>query len=962
MSVMRLDLLADSFLLARKHEQELHLRKQRVTSERKTPAEIRSSLNEHAARLIQAVGNTRVAADATHELASARQTSADEAIAEGAASSEMRVRQEAAHEWDAAADRLRTIVAKLELSPATAGWASPAWNLDATDGDPASFVRLGNCAPPPAVGRDASFPLLAPVMDGGHLLVRAPREDRDSAVAMLQATLLRILASAPLGRIRYRIFDPQGLGSTFSSYGHFSQDGVAEGLPLTSAGQLDAALEELVAHATNVSATYLKSAYSNLTEFLRSAGRGASHYQVLILLDFPAGVRRETAERISRLAYEGPSRGVCLLVHHDTCADADGSVALDLGASSTVIDRVADGWQSSSLPGVNFQPDRTPPVDLVVQVAARSMAPPSRVGFELIISDVPEGTSSSAGGLTTVVGTSGLEPVSLTLGDQPVHALIGGGSGMGKSNLLRALVYGLAHRYQPSELELYLLDFKEGVEFKEFAGARSWLPHARVVSVNSDRAFGTAVLEHLAGETKARYEKLGARNLRKLEELRAAEPDAELQRILLVIDEFHVLFGRPDEYTERSLEALNVLARQGRAAGVHVALASQTVSDVGRGMGASSKFDGIFGQFALRVALHTTPSESQAILQTGNKAAAELHEQGVAIVNRSLGSPEHNQRTVIAHVDDEQAREVRQQLCSAYGATRRPPRIFDGGELADPTQNASIQKAVETRSLLGRSLHTWVGEPMTLDPDDPSRATELAARFTADQNRHLGVLGLDVAEASSILQWATLGLALQSDPARTSFTLLDLLREDDSLPPRFVAATAGLLERLGHHCSIVAAGDVAANVIELSSTLNDAYSGGDTRYVVGFGLDRAPSMNREIPGEGQYSRGSTPTDSLRALIADGAINGTHLLGWWTTLNAFVDQVGRQLSNVGMLALLRVPQKEIRLVIPAAPDWEGGPNRALWFDRDDTTPIPFVPYKLADAAGLERLGPNESAAV
>jgi len=940
-------------------------------------SELHANLEAHASRFVEAVAQTRGAAAAANGVALASEVSAEKALADRAASSEKRLRHQAVHQWDAASNHLRTLVAELEQSQdiaaqAMAAWGVPAWEGEAADGDPASLVRLGTCAPPlGAVGQHACFPLLAPVMDKGHLLVRATTEDRDLAVGMLQGALLRILASAPLGRIRYRIFDPQGLGSSFSSYGHFSQDGVAEGLPLTSAAELDAALEELVQHANNVSATYLKGDHSNLTEFLRSAGRGFSPYQVLVLLDFPAAIRRETAERISRLAYQGPSRGVCLLVHHDTDLEADPGVALDLGPSSAVIDRVGDRWQLSSLPGALFEPDFAPGMELIRRVAARDVARGPDVDFERIIEDVTEGESSSAECLTTVVGTSGREPVSLTLGDQQVHALIGGGSGKGKSNLLRALIYGLAYRYRPSELELYLLDFKEGVEFKEFADTQAWLPHARVVSVNSDRAFGTAVLEHLAGETKARYERLGHRNLRKLEDLRAAEPDAELPRILLVIDEFHVLFERPDEYTERSLRALDGLARQGRAAGVHVILASQTVSDVGRGMGASSKFDGIFGQFALRVALGTTLSESQAILQTGNKAAAELHEPGVAIVNRSLGSPEQNQRTVIAKVDEAQTEKVRRQLCTKYGDGRRPPRVFAGGKPADPTRNASLKKAVENRCRIGRRLETWVGEPMTLDPEDPSRPMELAARFTADQNRHLAIVGSGegsgVDEAASILQWATLGLALQSEPARTTFTLLDLLRDDDSLRdddltgPGLVAATTEQLERLGHACSVVRARDVADTLIELHSTLDDASADGINRYVVGFGLDRAPMMNREIPGESKYSRGSTPIDSLRALVHDGAINGTHLLAWWTTLDAFANQVGPHVSSVGMLALLNVPQKEIRSVIPAAPDWEGGACRALWFDRDDTTPMPFAPYKVAGAAELERFTLQEGVA-
>ena len=59
-------------------------------------------------------------------------------------------------------------------------------------------------------------------------------------------------------------------------------------------------------------------------------------------------------------------------------------------------------------------------------------------------------------------------------------------------------------RYTPEELELYLVDFKQGVEFKTYAAHE--LPHARVVAIESDREFGLSVLEKLDAELRRRAE------------------------------------------------------------------------------------------------------------------------------------------------------------------------------------------------------------------------------------------------------------------------------------------------------------------------------------------------------------------------------------------------------------------------------------------------------------------------
>ena len=71
------------------------------------------------------------------------------------------------------------------------------------------------------------------------------------------------------------------------------------------------------------------------------------------------------------------------------------------------------------------------------------------------------------------------------------------------------MIAALATRYTPDELELYLLDFKEGVSFAQFAPGRrdpTWLPHARLsgVNINTDREFGLALLQFLADEMRRR--------------------------------------------------------------------------------------------------------------------------------------------------------------------------------------------------------------------------------------------------------------------------------------------------------------------------------------------------------------------------------------------------------------------------------------------------------------------------
>src|SRR5205085_5898629 len=106
-------------------------------------------------------------------------------------------------------------------------------------------------------------------------------------------------------------------------------------------------------------------------------------------------------------------------------------------------------------------------------------------------------THDSRGGLAVPVGRAGATKRQLFAVGRGTaqHALVAGKTGSGKSTLLHALITNLALCYSPDEAELYLIDFKKGVEFEAYA--RHKLPHARVVAIESEREFGLSVLQKL---------------------------------------------------------------------------------------------------------------------------------------------------------------------------------------------------------------------------------------------------------------------------------------------------------------------------------------------------------------------------------------------------------------------------------------------------------------------------------
>ncbi len=138
--------------------------------------------------------------------------------------------------------------------------------------------------------------------------------------------------------------------------------------------------------------------------------------------------------------------------------------------------------------------------------------------------------------------------VCFEIGETQNHTLICGRSGSGKSNFLHVLIQNLAFYYAPNEVQLFLLGYKEGMEFNAYTDP-AILEHARLVSVASSVSFGVSFLSWLDKETKKRGELFKQFNVKDLSDYRK---HGEMTRLIVVIDEFQVLFS--DSATKKKRE------------------------------------------------------------------------------------------------------------------------------------------------------------------------------------------------------------------------------------------------------------------------------------------------------------------------------------------------------------------------------------------------------------------------
>ena len=514
-------------------------------------------------------------------------------------------------------------------------------------------------------------------------MLKAHGPGRARAVDVMQSAMLRLLTAMPPGKVRFTIVDPVGLGDNFSAFMNLADydEQLVTSRIWTDTSHIEQRLADLTKHMENVIQVYLRQEFHSIEEYNAFAGELAEPYRVLVVANFPANFSEAATQRLKSIVASGARCGVFVLVSVDTklptaaqlpiarpgvrrTGAALGRRAVRLGAPR----RGAAGGQRRRAPV-----GRTVQGDSAHGRQRGERHGPSRgalllhhTGAQgLVDGRQPRRPRRAAGPR----GAMKFQHLDLGAGTSQ-HVLISGKTGSGKSTLLHVLVTNLALRYSPDEVELYLVDFKKGVEFKAYA--RSELPHARVIAIESEREFGQSVLQRLDAELRTRGDLFRRRGVQDLKGYRAAEPEAVMPRVLLIIDEFQELFVEDDRIAQESALLLDRLVRQGRAFGIHVLLGSQTLG------GAYTLARSTIGQMAVRIALQCSEADAHLILSEDNTAARLLTRPGEAIYNDANGLYEGNHPFQVVWLPDgdrdEYLRQVRalaqQRHCTVAAADR----------------------------------------------------------------------------------------------------------------------------------------------------------------------------------------------------------------------------------------------------------------------------------------------------
>lgn len=778
---------------------------------------------------------------------------------------------------------------------------------------------------------------------------------------IMRSVATQLLATLPPGKVQFTFIDPVGLGDSFAQFMDLKKydDDLVTHRVWTEPRQIDQQLADLTQHMENVIQMYLRNRYPTIEDYNQKAKEIAEPYRVLMVADFPTNFSEEAARRLVSIVTNGPRCGVFAVIG----VDAQKKLPYDFSLASleracTVLSWKEGGfvWEDSQNEYCGLEPDE--PIEpaflskIIHEVGTKSKAAKrTQVPFEFVA--VPKNlwwTHSTCNEITIPLGKSGAtDQHRLELGSgTALHALICGKTGSGKTTLLHVLITNAALAYSPAELQLYLIDFKKGVEFKRYAASE--LPHAQVIAIETEREFGLSVLQGLNNELERRGKLFRQAEVQNIAAYRAKVPDDICPRILLIVDEFQEFFVGDDQIQREAGLILDRLVRQGRAFGVHVILGTQTLA------GVHSLARSTIEQMAIRIALQCSDADSRLILSDENSAARLLTRPGDAIYNNANGLVEGNLPFQVTWLPDEEADSylcrVRELAAKRRWKPSRPQIVFEGNAAASVHKNTLLETLLSNPQWpeLPKAVQAWVGEPIAIK--DPT-----AAVFRRQAASNLIMVGQDGEAVLGMMVTMALSMAAQHDPraekTRARFYGLDLTPTDHPHAGKLKQAFAGL----PHWSQVGGRRDVDKIVREVASNLKERMDDAEGTskeavYLFLYGLHRARNLREDDQGGYYEDNGDEPaprlSEQFQTILREGPELGIHTLAWcdnWNNLDRTLARGGLREFDMRVAFQMSANDSSNLLDTPAAGSL--GHHRALFVMDEEGRMEKFRPYGWSD---------------
>lgn len=298
-------------------------------------------------------------------------------------------------------------------------------------------------------------------------------------------------------------------------------------------------------------------------------------------------------------------------------------------------------------------------------------------------------------------------------GSDGAHALLAGSTGCGKSTLLHAIINGVIVNYKPTDVQLWLADYKLN-EFQRYA--ENTPPHVKFVGISRSMEYSLSFIERIHEEMERRQQAFG--KITSLKEYRKEHGSDSMPRILIVIDEFHKMSDHVRDDPEHKQMLTNIL-KEARSVGISLLLSDQTCGIGLRGLSEEGK-----EQLTLRMSMRSSIDEYNAVMGITNardvRELKMLSKWEVTLKRSEIFKNEENEEETryyfewnkTLYVSDDCCKWIAEKSIQDYGANTDVQVVRSGVRIWPDWEKIRCWEHKKPR----RAMEIFVGVPTTLEP------------------------------------------------------------------------------------------------------------------------------------------------------------------------------------------------------------------------------------------------------
>ena len=577
--------------------------------------------------------------------------------------------------------------------------------------------------------RSVELPFTCELDSQFHVLLTENNENAEAMTVLSHVMLISFISEIPAGKINISVFDCEKRGNSIAPFLEFRKllPDIFDNQIYTSQDAITEKLTRVNAYIDEFIQDKLGTGFSDFFAYNAEAAGKEEPAQLLVIYDFPKCFDNRSYEMLLNILKNGSKCGVYTIILYNpditvSRYDSHEEYLNQIKKYSTCFEFKDGSYYLCpyNLPlKINKMLSQSE-IHSFTQLYAQKVDNEKNKSLsfkDIVASNLFAGNSAGCLKIPMGVG-SGNTVVNLILGEgSSHHGLIAGATGSGKSTLLHTLIMSAMLNYSPDQLNLYLMDFKSGTEFKIYDSVR--LSHIKLLALDAMQEFGESILEDLVAEMSRRgelFKSVGQTSLKGYTEASGQS----LPRILVIMDEFQILFNDASnrKIAVNCAELTKRIVTEGRAFGIHLLMATQSTKVI-RDL---TLQQGTIEQMRVRIGLKCGEDDARYLFTDRNDVKAlELMKGpiGTAVLNQEyMESSNVGFRT--AYCDKELQREYLQLIASKYAFMNAKPQVFEGNRVTALTEYLKKEQITDyaeniTKVFFGEKIK--VAPPFVLDID-----------------------------------------------------------------------------------------------------------------------------------------------------------------------------------------------------------------------------------------------------